>query len=51
MFYKEFLLGLKMILGFTGSFGVGLIIHVDKEAVNKYLKYFIILYTLVGTKN
>ena len=31
--------------------GVGLIIHGDKEAVNKYLKYFIILYTLVDTKS
>jgi len=26
-------------------------IHGNKEYVNKYLKYFIILFTLVGTKN
>jgi len=30
--------------------GVGLIIHGNKEAVKKYLKYFIILYTLVCTE-
>ena len=31
--------------------GVDLKFHGNKEAVNKYLKYFIFLYTLVGTKN
>jgi len=31
--------------------GVGLIIHGNKETVKKYLKYFIILFTLVGMKN
>ena len=30
---------------------VGSIINSNKEAVKKYLKYFIILFTLVGTKN
>jgi len=31
--------------------GVGSIINCNKAAVKKYLKYFIILFTLVGTKN
>ena len=31
--------------------GVGSIIHGNQGAVKKYLKYFIILYTLVVTKN
>jgi len=31
--------------------GVGLIIHGNKETVKKYLKYFIILFTLDRTKN
>ena len=30
--------------------GVGSKIHGNKAAVKKYLKYFIILFTLVGTK-
>ena len=33
------------------SIGVGSIIHGNKEAVKNYLKYFIILYNLVCTKN
>ena len=31
--------------------GVGSIIHGNKVAFKKYLKYCIILFTLVGTKN
>ena len=51
MFYKEFTLRVENDIRVHWFIGVGSIIHGNKESVNKYLKYFIILFTLVGTKN
>ena len=51
MFYKGVYARVENDIRIHLFIGVGLIIHVKKEAVNKYLKYFIILYNLVCTKN